>query len=580
MVVWNYIIVTLSALLLVFLLWKEMTRPVKLRLWWRIFATVTAVVSLACIAIPVTYTSTQNITAGKKIILLTEGWNKDSLDKLLTTGGNADTFSLDHFSASKLGAAKLVDVLGYGLSNSQLALLNNKPLVFHSSKLPDGIVDASWKRTINQGEKLVVQGTYNNISNKAITLYLSAFDSNVDSVLITPSTKQNFQLQTVPKHSSRAVYSLVAFTGKQVQESNPVPFEVQPSVHLKVLVLSSAPNFENRFLKNWLYQNNYAVVTRTGVSKAKYERSFLNTSAINTDNISASLLAQFDVVISDEDELNRLSKNELGNVKNAVENGLGLIIQADSMLNENAFFSRFFPLMASHTSDKKEVQLYFSGQASSLLQEQPFFIRTQPNTQVLIKDSAANSFSNLALYSKGKIALTTLSNTYSLLLQNRQDDYYQLWSMLLQKTAKQIKEEEQWSVETAMPNIHQQITLHLQTNKTASFGLIGSTKIYLKQNAALPFIWSGTYWPSKAGWHTVSAANGQPFYWYVFNNGHYKSVLATDKIAATKHYATLHPKPYANEATTAFPVKHTIPKIYFFLLFLMAAGWLWFEIKL
>lgn len=83
MIEWDYVIIAMSFLLLCFLLWKEVTRANKLRLIWRMVASVLAVVSLACIALPVIITVKETVIASKEAILLTDGFNNDSIKSFL-----------------------------------------------------------------------------------------------------------------------------------------------------------------------------------------------------------------------------------------------------------------------------------------------------------------------------------------------------------------------------------------------------------------------------------------------------------------------------------------------------------------
>ena len=152
--------------------------------------------------------------------------------------------------------------------------------------------------------------------------------------------------------------------------------------------------------------------------------------------------------------------------------------------------------------------------------------------------------------------------------------------MLLQKTAKKALIEDVWTINPSISFINQQIAVSLETTADSVFGLVGTTKIYLQQNEVLPFKWSGIYWPSKAGWHTISSTNKGLHNWYVFNRTHWQSVVASQKINATKLYALKHPITNKTPISLSQTITTIIPKIVFFLFFLLAAGFLWLERKL
>ncbi len=582
MVTWYYIVVFLSTVLLTYLVWKEAVRPLRLRLLWRIVASTVAVISLVFLAIDVSFTSNQIIATDKKLFLLTDGYNKEEfIDFIKKNTQQIDTITLANLSLSKLKNIPILDVLGNGLDEADLQLLNNKPINFHKPKIPSGIISVYWKQQLTIGENLIVQGKYNNNAKKAVTIYLNAFGDTVDSTIIPAFSNQSFQLQAIPKTNNRTVYSVVVLNGKDTIENNPIPFEVQAMQPLKVLLLASSPNFENKFLKNWLYENNYSVVTKTSVTKGKFVQSFSNTKTINVDNWSTETLEQFDVVIADAEALQALSKSESSNLKKKIEqDGLGLIIQLDSISNNNQFYSKLFPLIELNNPDKKESQLQFSNIITALKVEEKCYIKQQSNTQVLVKDGKQNSVASMALFGTGKLLATTLNNTYSLVLQNKQHSYSQLWSLLLQKASKKSFINDSWTVYPIMPHINQQVRLTLETTAMPTFGQIGLTKIYLRQNENLPFEWSGKYWPLNYGWHTISTPTSNLKYWYVFKENDWQNVAITQKINATELYQLKHSKQDSKISQQTQSVTTIIPKIYFFVFFMLAAGFLWLERKL
>ena len=224
------------------------------------------------------------------------------------------------------------------------------------------------------------------------------------------------------------------------------------------------------------------------------------------------------------------------------------------------------------------LEIKYSNTTTAIQLDEPNYIKPQPNTRVLVKDNSQNSLASLALFGTGKIVATTLNNTYTLQLQNKQNEYTQLWTLLLQKVGKKALSEDAWTVNPSLSFINQQIAVSLETKADRAFGLVGTTKIYLQQNEVLPFKWSGIYWPSKAGWHTISSTNNDFHNWYVFNSTHWQGVVASQKITTTKLYALKHLIPPTTPLLQTITI--IIPKIVFFLLFLLAAGFLWLERKL
>lgn len=598
MIDWIYIVVGLSFLLLAFLLFKEISRQNKSRLLWRILATVFAAVSFACLALPVRYYQAKTSDSVNEAILLTEGFNVDSLTTFLRSKDKTiPVFTLDEklLSARKYSAAFVTDpgsvfnrdinavhVFGYGLSDEELKELNKQTLVFHPS-IVSGITSISWQSKIKSGDKLYVQGSFNNPSSSSKKLMLTAFNTTLHSVNIPANKIQKFQLTTIPKHAGRSVYSLSIVDGNDTLEKAPVPVQVEQGSPLKVLILASSPDFENKFLKNWLAQKGYAVVVRTAISKNKFDKEYLNIGSLNLDRITSSLLDKFDIIIADAAELGSMGKQELATIQsNVSQKSKGLIIRAESTAPRSAFYAASFPLTSSNTNQQQQVSLYLFDNSSKLQPltiESPVSVRAQDGTQPLVADKQNRVFVNSKLYGSGKIIFTTLSNTFSWALSGNQNDYENLWSELLNKAAVKKVEDEAWSISPALPLINEPATISLQTN---SAGLpqaqIARAGVHLKNNYHLPFIWTGTFWPLKEGWQTGIQLNGSTYYWYAYGNNDWKNVHAFNNVQDTKQYEQSTVTTALNKKMVTSQ-KAEFPKIYFFLLFLICCGYLWFENK-
>ncbi|MDB5193360.1 MAG: hypothetical protein JWQ96_2923 [Segetibacter sp.] len=596
---WIYIVVGLSFLLLAFLLWKEINRLNKSGLIWRILATLFAVTSFACLVLPITYNKTTRVDSVKEAVLLTEGFNSDSLNAFLRTKQKTiPVFTLDGklLSARKHNATFLADagffskdnlhalhVFGYGLNNEELKELCKQSLVFHPST-ERGITSISWQDKIKSGDKLLVQGSYNNTSSPSSKkIALTGFNTTLDSINIPASKIQHFQLTTTPKHAGRSVFFISVTNDEDTLEKGPVPVQVEPAAPVSVLILASSPDFENKFLKNWLAQKGYEVVVRTAISKNKFYKEYLNTNTIHVDRITSTLLDKFDILIADESELATISKPELATIQShIIRNNKGLIVRADSTAARSAFYAATFPLASSNTTHVEQISLHIfdsSTKLQPLTIESPVFIRAKNGTQPLVTDKQNRVFVNSTLYGSGKIIFITLSNTFSWALAGNQNDYDHLWSELLNKAAGKKVEEETWSTSPTLPRVNEPVKIILQTNSVGvPQAQVEGAAVYLKNNFNLPFKWSGTFWPVKEGWQAGIQLNGNTYYWYAYGNDDWKNVHATNKIESTSRQQSLVNTTEDKKISTTQKVE--FPKIYFFLLLLFCCGYLWLESKL
>ncbi len=594
---WVYITGGLCLLLLCFLLWKEATRNNKGRRGLRLLTTLFAVVSLYLMAVPIMYTSTGNITSSNEAILLTEGTSSDSLSQFVNATGKSFpvlTFDEKIAATRKFGATRIIDpqdliakkysaihVFGYGIGQDELP---EQPIVFHPSPLPTGFTSIHWQRTLSMGDQLTMQGNFHNANTSPVKITLTGYNNLLDSITIPALSDQVFQLTTIPKQLGRGVYSLSAVVKKDTIIKEPVPIQVIPSSPLKILLLIASPDFENKFLKNWLAEKGYEVVVRTTVSKNKTSKEYLNTAAINIDNITPDLLDRFDITIADAAELSSFSSGEIQSLRTAVsQKGKGLIIRTDSAASRNAFYATLFPLTAIDTGTQHTINLRMIN-GNTILQPlnliASYAIRVQAGTQPLIADKENHILVNSALSGSGKILLSTLPNTFSWVLSGNQSDYDQVWSELITKASPQKMVEEAWHVAPALPHINQPVTILLESNSSnmPAAQLAGAT-INLSNAANLPFRWSGLFWPMKEGWQTGIQLNGGVYYWYAYAPDDWKSISATAKNRITQqasHAASFHHtavNPAGSRETATFPA------IIFFLIFLGSCGYLWFENK-
>ncbi len=601
---WNYVIIAMSLLLLCFLLWKEVTRANKLRLIWRITATVLAVVSLACIALPVTIKLKETVAASKEAILLTEGFNKDSVRLFLNNTSkkysayttdpgvlqSAQSFKPKLVSGSEIfnqpsEKVKAIHVFGYGLKDDEFEKLNKSVIIFHPAEVPAGITSISWQRKINSGDKLVVQGRFNNNFSKEMKLVLRGLQTNLDSIVIPPNTLANFELSTIPKHLDRAVYTLIAVNKTDTAETEDIPVEVMQPRKIQILMLAASPDFENKFLKNRLSQNGYAVAIRSRISKDKFQKEYANTSAISLDHISSVALDKFVVLIADAAELASISKSELKIIQTEVQNkGLGLIVKADSSISSASFYLKNFSFTRGKDNRGKVASFFLKGASDNTLKlsvELPVFLRSHPGTQSLISDDKSSVFVNSMIYGNGKIIITTLENTYTLLLSGNYKNYDEIWSLLLSKAAKKLLPKEAVVISPALPKLNELVILSIQnTDHKSEPGHVWDEKVYLQQDRLLPFIRTGIYWPRQTGWMPIVDIEGKINWLYIYKNNDWSALNASDKLRATRIYASKNIPFKSKNNKVKKDVPFSVPDIYFFIIFIISSGFLWLEKKL
>lgn len=598
MMAWNIGVIVLSVLLLVFLFWKEIGRKNKIRLSWRLLASFLAVVSLVCLAIPPFYPGKKSIVADKEILLLTDGFSKDSLNKYRNPSPQKPFYTADatvfqtlkspqvHFVAdlaswrNTIPVNAALHILGFGLEEDELQSLNKLPLRFDASELPSGISKINWTHRLNAGENFRVQGNFLNQTDSKIKLVLKGLNTGLDSIEIGAKRSMPFSFVSIPKQSARAVFHLLALLGKDTIENEALPLLIEPQKTLKVLMLSASPDFEGRFLKNWLSENSYAVASRSTISKNKTTTSFGNMNKMPLEKITPSLLENFDVLITDATGFSSLSKPEAAAIlAQTSAKGMGLIIRADSSANASFIKEKF--AIYPFGNPQKQLNLKLNNEAGlrlTIQTDHPSFIRNQLGTQVLVQDEAAHLVVSSKLYGSGKLLLSTLNNTFTWQLLGKQKEYASFWSMLLSKAAKKISRKENLAY-PFFAGKNSMTPLFLETaDKTTALKVNGKA-VYLSQNPAIPFLQEGTFWPDQTGWLPVSTGGNSANRVYIFNQTDWKALKAAEKIKQTQRYSRQFNIKQQNIQHQQKEQQVFVPPFCFYLLFLLSCSFLWTETK-
>ncbi len=581
-----------SLVLLGFLLWKEWRRMNRSHLPWRMWATVIAMISFACMALPLYYSRTETRPALRTTVLLTEGFYDDSVAAFLRTNKNIPVYTLDEtlLAAKKHNAILLSDpsdlpggglhIFGYGLHDAILNELPPQPVFFHPSN-PTGFTAVHWKPLLPGGEKLVVQGSFTNNTSAAQKLVLSGYHTALDSVMVNPNSQRQFSLATMPKQYGRGIYFISAISKKDTIEKQPVAVQVQEPKQLRILLLAASPDFENKFLRNWLAEKGYPVFVRTAISKNKFSKEFLNMAPLSADRITTAMLDKFDVIVADALELASISKGELGILRSyVIQKKKGLVIKADSA--RSAFYATQFPLVRADSATH-EVNLSMADSSVKLPPltiDQTHIIKPQNGSRPLLRDRQNRSFVSSALYGSGKIVLSTLSNTFTWALSGNSESYQAVWSEILNTAASKESSPEQWQTAPLIPRVNEPATIHLYNfHHPIPQGEIEAASVYFTGHYDLPYLWTASFWPKKSGWQTGIQLNGEPWYWYVYAQEEWKNQSARHRIAATQLYLQTNQQPPKALDPKLQNEKIPVKKLWFFLFFLLCAGYLWFENK-
>jgi len=594
---WNYVMILFSVLLCAWLILSATRRSNRANLIVRIIAGAGAAVALALMAFPFYYESSgEQRASGGEAVIATEGTTKDSLQSYIKKG--IPVYTLDPAIASDkslkadlvgtlpdISNAGTVHITGFGLEEDQLKRLEKHVLEFHPPVLNNNFQAISWPQRLNSGDEFNIQGRFNNNNtSQPVTIILEGFGTHLDSLMLAAGRSSKFSLSTIPKQSGRAVYTLTVRNGEKIVRQQKIPLEVTPAEPLKILMLSASPDFENKFLKNWLSTHHYNIAVRNRISKNKFSRELLNMEELNTATINTTLLDKFDLVIGDATALASLPSSQQNNLRNSIEQqGLGLIIKADSITSTSLFYNQPFRLNQSPASNKLQIgfQMHDTTQSlPTLVVERPLFITASQKIRTMLHDKEGRVFAASTIYGNGKLLYTTVNNSFSWVLGGDTIAYRQFWSNLISEVAGKKASRERYSSTPAIAVTDMPSTLRIESSDTIPFvAAVNNTTMPLQQDFNLPFQWEGTYWPRKAGWRHAQKRDNQYFNWYVFADSDWEDVRALNKIRLNKLYAAKKVRTGKKTDAALKSISKEIPRIYFFIMFLICCSYLWIEEK-
>jgi hypothetical protein len=488
---------------------------------------------------------------------------------------------------------RTLHVAGHGLPDYDWHELKGVAIFPHFSRLSPGIDQIQWPRKAILGEKLRIHGSVVGLEAKSNWLYLEGPGGIVDSTeLDFVEGVAQFQLQANPRETGRYFYRifLTSPDGEHLINER-LAVEVEEADPVKIIVLEHSPQFETKYLKNWLAGQGNAVAIRSAISKDRYRLDFLNLAQIDLHRLGKQILGSFDLLVIDKSTFDGFSPLERRQLVSAVEDGLGVLFRADTFEpagndRNRGFFS--FSFRRFEDLDLRFVKPTLTSSTSERLSPIPFEpLEIEPTFGLMpiVKDDMDRILAGAYYRGDGLIGMSLIRDSYRWILQGDNEDYYAYWSGLISQLARSEEREDRWQIPaTGSIFVDEPVELSLWTADVHPIGGVEpetgeSDPIYLRQDPMEPNRWSGTFWPGEKGWYQVSGPTGKGEWFYAYARHAWKTRRQAQKILATKYRFGMNPPEISVEKRTGQTPK-TIPPIWFFLLFLAGSAYLWVERKI
>lgn len=558
--------------LTVFFIWMELQKKHRFRIL-RCLGLVLIMISLSGIMMHPKY-RTQRSNA---VLLLTRGYSENQVDSIIDRNPSLSLMHLANtipFRNSMLvTAADLLEkeirfVTGEGIPLHLLDRMHHTTFTYIPSTIPEGIVELFVPANSHANRKNSVSGIYNNRHGR-VSLRLQSPAEMVDSLEIGTIGQSHFRLSFVPKQAGNFTYTLtIKDSTKTIREV--VPVNVTEESTLKILFLQSYPTFETQYLKNYLAQKNHSLILRYQLSKNNFRYEFINHETVPISRLTENLLSNVDIVIADGPSLWMLSPAEKGMLERSVRSGLGVLTLSP---DDNKGLSTFFPFETS--SIRKDTARVKIGSRSFSLPAAN--VRVNEGARVVpLLGNQTGILNGYTFLGAGKMGFQLLQETYRLRLSGDSIAYAEIWAPLLERVARHKAVKSKIKMVTPLPLYENEpIDVEIITSDENVTITDGKVQIPLLENFNMDNVWHGRTWAGKKGWHALETGDGEVLHYYVHDTLEWNALSAANRIRAN----SLIENKIVKGKTEATILWKDVPPVFFYVVVILAAGFIWLSPK-
>ena len=365
---------------------------------------------------------------------------------------------------------------------------------------------------------------------------LDPADTVVDRVAVAADGR--VQLSGIARAPGRSVFHLRLLDAQaHVLDSVPVPQQTLAATPLRLLVRASAPGPELKYLRRWATDAGLRVQVQadTGAGLS------VGDGAVALD---AATLARSDLLLLDERSLAALSAGQLTAVRQALRNGLGVLLRSAGAPSASARQRlRDLGLPVQGDGSSYAVELPGDGESAMLAARRgPLDSATLPTADgeaadrsshsaalpslealalqvndgsALLHDTAGQPLGGWRSVGKGRIGLLPVTDSWRWVLAGRDDRHGELWSGVVATLARaQPGTDALWSPQ-AQAWLGERVAL---------CGVQAPLQAFDAKGAGVPLVVDATtssmrcagWWPQAAGWQRLQ--HGDTTVWrYVFD---------------------------------------------------------------
>ena len=317
-----------------------------------------------------------------------------------------------------------IRVLGAGLVARDRDAARGLATEFLPAPLPRGLIELAAPTHVPASRMFAVAGRAHDMVDGTAEL-LDPAGARVDHAAIADNV--GFELHASARSTGIANYRLrlLAADGQVVDELA-VPIVVTPARALRVLVLAGAPNAELKFMRRWALDTGMKMDTRIELGGG------LQLGRAPT-GMGPDALDGLDLLVVDERSWAALTAGQRATIGHAVDRGLGLLLRMTAPLSAGDR-QRLRALGFDASGGRAGETRLGAGfvRAGDAVDALPTISRgawnvTAADGVVLLADGRATPLVAWRASGRGRIGVTTLGDSYRLVLGGRGDAHGEVW---------------------------------------------------------------------------------------------------------------------------------------------------------
>lgn len=497
----------------------------------------------------------------------------------------------DLATALRQHPASTLTLVGAGLTARDRDAVLPGDVRWQPAPAPRGWIALQPPADVAPGARFEVQAQARGVANAKAEL-LDPADSVIDRADLPGDG--SVRLSGVARAEGRSVFRLRLLDASgHVVDTVPVPQQTLPAAPLRLLVRASAPGPELKYLRRWATDAGIRVQVQadTGAGLS------VGDGAVSLD---AASLARADLLLLDERSLAALSAAQMAGVRQALRDGLGVLVRSAGAPSAGArqrLHDLGLPLRGDGSSSRA-LELAGDGESTMLaarrgplaagtlptrdgedadrsshsatLPALESLVLQAPGSNPLLRDRGGNTVGGWRAVGKGRIGQLPVTDSWRWVLAGRDDRHGELWSGVVATLARaQASGDALWSPQS----------IAWAGERQALCGVQAPLQVFNPRGDSVPLIVDGAtsalrcagWWPREAGWQRLRY--GDSTVWrYVFDPKQAPALHRQVMIDATTQALASH-----TSADTSVMQPVTGSRWPWWLAFVLCAALLWWR---